>query len=39
MPTPEEAGRESHDGHAMLCVGYSDKDERRSAKSQNLSFC
>ncbi len=26
-PTPKEAGRESHGGHAMLCVGYSDADE------------
>ncbi|MFO0755196.1 MAG: C1 family peptidase [Byssovorax sp.] len=27
MPSPKEAGRESHGGHAMLCVGYSDPDE------------
>ena len=27
MPTPSEASRESHGGHAMLCVGYSDKDK------------
>ncbi len=26
-PTPTEAGRESHGGHAMLCVGYSDPDQ------------
>ncbi len=26
-PTANEAGRESHGGHAMLCVGYSDADE------------
>lgn len=26
MPTPREAGREEHGGHAMLCVGYSDHD-------------
>lgn len=26
-PTPKETGRESHGGHAMLCVGYSDADE------------
>jgi hypothetical protein len=26
MPTPNEQGREEHGGHAMLCVGYSDKD-------------
>jgi hypothetical protein len=25
-PSPNEAGRESHGGHAMLCVGYSEKD-------------
>jgi uncharacterized tellurite resistance protein B-like protein len=27
MPTGSETGRESHGGHAMLCVGYSDADE------------
>jgi uncharacterized tellurite resistance protein B-like protein len=27
MPSPKESGRESHGGHAMLCVGYSDPDE------------
>ncbi|MBK8257473.1 MAG: TerB family tellurite resistance protein [Polyangiaceae bacterium] len=27
MPSPAEAGRESHGGHAMLCVGYSDPDQ------------
>ena len=27
MPSPTEAARESHDGHAMLCVGYSDPDK------------
>jgi len=27
MPTPKEASREAHGGHAMLCVGYSDRDE------------
>ncbi|TAE14800.1 MAG: peptidase C1 [Bacteroidetes bacterium] len=26
-PTKNEAEREEHGGHAMLCVGYSDKDE------------
>lgn len=26
-PSPAEAGRESHGGHAMLCVGYSDPDQ------------
>jgi C1A family cysteine protease/uncharacterized tellurite resistance protein B-like protein len=26
-PTKNEASREEHGGHAMLCVGYSDKDE------------
>jgi len=26
MPSPSEASRESHGGHAMLCVGYSDPD-------------
>jgi C1A family cysteine protease len=26
-PTPSEASRESHAGHAMLCVGYSDTDK------------
>jgi hypothetical protein len=27
MPSPAEANREDHSGHAMLCVGYSDKDK------------
>jgi hypothetical protein len=27
MPTEAEGGRQSHGGHAMLCVGYSDPDE------------
>jgi len=27
MPSETEASRESHGGHAMLCVGYSDKDK------------
>jgi C1A family cysteine protease len=27
MPTPKELARESHGGHAMLCVGYSDADK------------
>ncbi len=27
MPSPKEAGRKSHGGHAMLCVGYSDEDK------------
>ncbi len=27
MPSQTEASRESHGGHAMLCVGYSDKDK------------
>jgi C1A family cysteine protease len=27
MPSDTEAGRESHGGHAMLCVGYSDHDQ------------
>ncbi|MDD1617233.1 MAG: hypothetical protein LUQ28_12285, partial [Methylococcaceae bacterium] len=27
MPSDTEAGRASHGGHAMLAVGYSDKDE------------
>lgn len=27
MPTDKEATRGSHGGHAMLCVGYSDKDK------------
>ena len=27
MPTEDEGGRQSHGGHAMLCVGYSDPDE------------
>lgn len=26
-PTPNEVQREEHAGHAMVCVGYSDKDE------------
>jgi hypothetical protein len=26
MPSPRESSRASHGGHAMLCVGYSDKD-------------
>lgn len=26
MPTDNEASREAHGGHSMLCVGYSDKD-------------
>jgi hypothetical protein len=26
VPSPSEASRESHGGHAMLCVGYSDPD-------------
>ncbi len=26
-PTKSESSRESHSGHAMLCVGYSDPDE------------
>lgn len=26
MPSPAESSRESHGGHAMLCVGYSDPD-------------
>jgi hypothetical protein len=26
LPSPREASRESHGGHAMLCVGYSDPD-------------
>lgn len=26
-PTPSEVSRESHSGHAMLCVGYSDPDK------------
>lgn len=26
-PSASEAGRESHGGHAMLCVGYSDPDQ------------
>jgi C1A family cysteine protease len=26
-PTKNEAEREEHGGHAMLCVGYSDKDQ------------
>ena len=26
LPTPKESSRESHGGHAMLCVGYSDPD-------------
>jgi hypothetical protein len=27
VPSASEAGRESHGGHAMLCVGYSDPDQ------------
>ena len=27
MPTPRESARDSHGGHAMLCVGYSDPDQ------------
>ncbi|HAI75341.1 MAG TPA: peptidase C1 [Microscillaceae bacterium] len=27
VPTKNEVARASHGGHAMLCVGYSDKDE------------
>ena len=27
MPSATEGGRDSHGGHAMLCVGYSDPDE------------
>lgn len=27
MPSPRETGRESHGGHAMLAVGYSDPDQ------------
>ncbi len=27
VPTPADVGRESHGGHAMLCVGYSDPDK------------
>ncbi|MBS0660531.1 MAG: hypothetical protein JSR82_20105 [Verrucomicrobia bacterium] len=27
MPSPKEASRASHSGHAMLCVGYSDPDQ------------
>lgn len=27
MPTSSEQGRGEHGGHAMLCVGYSDKDQ------------
>ena len=27
MPSPEEAGRESHGGHAMTAVGYSDREQ------------
>ena len=27
MPSAAERGRESHGGHAMLCVGYSEPDE------------
>ncbi len=26
LPSPKEASRESHSGHSMLCVGYSDPD-------------
>ncbi len=27
MPSRKESGRESHGGHAMLCVGYSEPDQ------------
>ena len=27
MPSAADVGRESHGGHAMLCVGYSDPDQ------------
>ncbi len=27
VPSPKEAARESHAGHSMLCVGYSDPDK------------
>jgi hypothetical protein len=27
MPSDKESSRESHGGHAMLCVGYSDHDQ------------
>ncbi len=27
MPSPDEAGAKKHGCHAMLCVGYSDKDK------------
>ncbi len=27
LPTTKETSREDHSGHAMLCVGYSDKDQ------------
>lgn len=27
VPTRREASREDHGGHAMLCVGYSDRDQ------------
>ena len=27
MPSARESSRESHGGHAMLCVGYSDPDK------------
>ena len=27
VPSPKEASRESHGGHSMLCVGYSDPDK------------
>jgi hypothetical protein len=27
LPSPKEASRESHSGHSMLCVGYSDPDQ------------
>jgi len=27
VPSAKETGRESHGGHAMLCVGYSDPDQ------------
>ena len=26
LPSPNEQGRDSHGAHAMLCVGYSDRD-------------
>jgi C1A family cysteine protease len=27
LPSPKESSRESHSGHSMLCVGYSDPDQ------------